>query len=149
MPSVQYCSHLVFCLILLQQMFGTRPAYALDDLVKDKVPFIMNSTSGELIVSEALVDEHYDLLILARGGEYTTRIHIEVLVNFQPMFEHRIMVTLDAGSAGTVLTFCCVQIEILKALQMVISHYIWRAIYQHTLASLRRDHSRWLDCCGT
>ena len=99
MPSVQYCSHLVFCL-LLQQISGTPPPYALDDLVKDSVPFLMNSTSGELIVSEALVEEHYDLLILARGVEYTTRIHIEVLVNFQPMFEHRIVVTLDAGSAG-------------------------------------------------
>lgn len=81
-------------------MYGTPPLYALDDLVKDSVPFIMNSTSGELIVSEALVKEHYDLLILARGIEYTTRIHIEVLVNFQPMFEHRIMVTLDVGSVG-------------------------------------------------
>ena len=81
-------------------MSGSPLPYALDDLVKDSVPFIMNSTSGELIVSEALVEEHYDLLILARGVEYTTRIHIEVLVNFQPMFEHRIVVTLDAGSAG-------------------------------------------------
>ena len=61
-------------------MSGTPPPYAVDDLVKDSVSFIINSTSGELIVSEALVEEHYDLLILARGVEYTTRI--EVLVTF-------------------------------------------------------------------
>ena len=81
-------------------MSETPLPYALDDLVKDSVPFIINSTSGDLKVSGVLEEEHYDLLILARGVEYTTRIHIEVLVNFQPMFVHRIVVTLDAGSAG-------------------------------------------------
>ena len=68
--------------------------------MKDSVPFTMNPTSGELMVSEALLEVRYDLIILSTGDLYTTRIHIVVLVNFQPMFERKVFATLDAGAAN-------------------------------------------------
>lgn len=85
--------------LYLQLTSGDPITYALDELVKDSVPFMINSTSGELFVSEALLKECYDLIILATGDLYTTRIHIEVFVNFQPRFEHSIIANVDAGSA--------------------------------------------------
>ena len=90
----------MLCLLLQLFTVGGSITYDLDDLVKDSVPFMMGNTSGELTVSGALLQERYELIVLAVGNMYTTRVSVVVLVNFQPMFEQSMVsATVDAGEA--------------------------------------------------
>lgn len=79
---------------------GASITYDLDDLVKGSVPFTVSPTLGELMVSGALLQERYDLIVIAVGNMYTTRTSVMVLVNFKPKFEPSMVnATIDAGAA--------------------------------------------------